>query len=84
MQTGLLWFDNGADRDLEAKVREAARRYQEKFGASPDTCYVNGSDLAGDGLSIMLDGEPVCGLRVLPAANVRPHHFWVGADEASG
>jgi hypothetical protein len=54
MQTGLLWFDSGSDRDLLSKVRAAARRYQEKFGAAPDTCYVNSGELTGDEAALVL------------------------------
>ncbi|MBM4458917.1 MAG: hypothetical protein FJ011_14325 [Chloroflexi bacterium] len=39
MQSGLLWFDNSPGRGLADKVADAARRYREKFGAAPDTCY---------------------------------------------
>ncbi len=32
---GLLWFDDNPKRDLKQKVGDAARRYTEKFAASP-------------------------------------------------
>ncbi len=81
MQSGLLWFDNSPGRGLADKVGDAARRYREKFGALPDTCYVNQSALDKGALTVPLAGAPGKALRVLPAPNVLPHHFWVGVEE---
>jgi hypothetical protein len=81
MQSGLLWFDNNPGRGLTAKVEDAARRYREKFGGLPDTCYVNQSALDTGALTIPLTGVPGKALRVLPAPNVLPHHFWIGVEE---
>jgi hypothetical protein len=78
MQTGLLWFDNDPGRELVAKVEDAARRYREKFGVAPDTCYVNGAALTGGERLIRL-GDVA--LRVVPAGNILQHHFWVGVEE---
>jgi hypothetical protein len=78
MQTGLLWFDNDPQRGLAAKIEEAARRYREKFGAVPNTCYV--SQVEWDKQGTM--APPKSGLRVVPARNILPHHFWVGVEEA--
>ena len=81
MQSGLLWFDNNPGRALATKVEDAAKRYREKFGALPDTCYVNQSALDKGALTISLTGVPGKALRVLPAPNVLPHHFWIGVEE---
>ncbi|PKO21844.1 MAG: hypothetical protein CVU38_12705 [Chloroflexi bacterium HGW-Chloroflexi-1] len=86
MQTGLLWFDNSTDRDLATKVADAARRYWEKFGVSPNTCYVNRAALAPASAGVTLPGPGTPGgsrlvLRVLPASNVLLHHFWIGIEE---
>ena len=81
MQIGLLWFDNSTDRGLAAKIEDAARRYREKFGVSPDTCYVNSAAL--DVGEIALLARPAQGLplRVLPATDVLPHYFFLGVEE---
>lgn len=80
MQTGLLWFDNDPGRDLVAKITEAARRYREKFGVPPDTCYVNQAALKGGELTVPIQG---LALRVLPATNILANHFWVGVEEGA-
>jgi hypothetical protein len=81
MQTGLLWFDNDPSRGLAAKVEDAARRYREKFGLPPDTCYVCEAALQGRELTVTLPGVQGRSLRVLPASNVLAHHFWVGIED---
>jgi hypothetical protein len=80
MQVGLLWFDNDPHRGLTGKIEDAARHYQEKFGRLADTCYVN--------LLVFTNGPEMVAtpsfanqdLRVVPAANILPHHFWVGEE----
>jgi hypothetical protein len=71
MREGLLWFDDDPRRAIEDKVRQAAARYRQKFGAAPDVCYVN--DRAIDRAEVRV-GD----LRVMPASTVLPHHFWIG------
>ncbi len=80
MQMGLLWFDSDPGRDLVAKAMDAARRYRERFGAQPDTCYVNFKAISEEQL-IRLDGVGSSTLRVVPADNIMAHHFWVGVEE---
>ncbi len=81
MQVGLLWFDNDPRRALVAKIEEAAARYREKFGNTPDVCYVNGAELNGQNIVITLAGLKAS-LRVLAAPNILPHHYWLGVEEA--
>lgn len=74
MQIGLLWFDGDPGRGLVAKIEDAARRYREKFGVAPNCCYVNQAAWTGD--------APVsAALRIVPAVNILPNHFWVGVEE---
>ncbi len=75
---GLLWFDNDPGRPLASKVADAARRYQEKFGVAPNTCYINHNALAAAETSLLCQEVA---LQVLPATNVLAHHFWVGIEE---
>ena len=77
MQTGLLWYDGDPNRGLVAKIEDAARRYREKFGQTPDTCYINSSVLAVVGAPNVVSNMAV---RVVPATNILPNHFWVGVE----
>lgn len=81
MQSGLLWFDNDPGRGVIAKVEAAACRYREKFGAAPDTCYVNRAAFEGAELELAPQGVA---LRVIPARDVLAHHFWIGVEEPTG
>jgi hypothetical protein len=80
MQMGLLWFDSDPGRDVTTKAQDAARRYREKFDVQPDTCYVNTKALSEEML-VGLVGSDAPVLRVVPAANILEHHFWVGVEE---
>ena len=81
METGLLWFDNDPTRELTAKIEDAARRYKEKFGAVPNTCYVNQTAVDGSEIRVPLKAAQNGVLRVVPASNILLHHFWVGIEE---
>jgi hypothetical protein len=76
MQEGLLWFDADPKRDLTEKVGLAADRYQAKFGRHPNLCYLNPAMLENGSLEIN-------GVRLVPAANVLKHHFWIGEEETA-
>jgi hypothetical protein len=71
MEWGLLWFDDHPTRDLAEKIRQAARRYRQKFGAEPNVCYVHRS----------LTPPRVAGIRVVTLPTVLRHHFWLGQRE---
>lgn len=77
MRTGWLWFDNDSGRTLEEKVARAVARYRDKFGRSPDTCYVHPQTIAGE--------EQQCGaVRLVAARHVLRHHFWLGVENSGG
>ena len=68
VKLGWLWFDNDPKTSLEDKVRQASRRYRQKFGHSPWLCYVSQNALA--------EPQVECGsLQVRTASNVLPGHF---------
>jgi hypothetical protein len=82
MQTGLLWFDSDPARSLSVKAEAAARRYREKFGILPNTCYINQAALGGAEMAVTLHaGASDAIVRLLPAANILPHHFWIGVED---
>jgi hypothetical protein len=74
MRIGLLWFENDTKKALNQRVQEAIERYREKFGKSPNTCYVHPQDLNGHGLSLE-------GMRIVAASNILRNHLWVGWDD---
>jgi len=78
MNEGLLWYDDDPGRELAEKIGRAARRYRQKFGATPDVCYVHPLALGGNG-----DGEArkVGQVRVTPLPSVLRHHFWLGREK---
>jgi hypothetical protein len=75
MRTGLLWFDGSTSRTAQDKIAAAVKRYHNKFGVQPNACYVN-SDL------LTVETVEVQGLHIIGAANVLPHHFFLGVSES--
>lgn len=73
--TGLLWFDDNPGRDLAEKINQAAQRYEQKFGAYPNVCYVHPSTL-GDGKL-----KAVGDVHVSSRRSVLLHHFFVGVEK---
>ncbi len=71
MKTGMLWFDNSKQRDLEAKLQRAITYYENKYGARPTVCYVHPSYLTGN-------LKRVAGVELRASNMVLPNHFWLG------
>lgn len=76
MKEGLLWYDDSPGHDLAEKIGRAARRYKQKFGTTPDVCYVHPSALNGNGKA-----HKVGQVRVSSRPSVLRHHFWVGREK---
>ena len=75
METGLLWFDDNPKVSFANKVEKAARRYRERFGRSPDVCYVHPRTFA------RVTTMPT-DVQVITLSTVRPDHFWVGVKSS--
>ena len=73
MNIGLLWFDNGSKRSLKEKIGNAVSHYAQRFGDKPTVCYLHPDTLDADLNSLK-------GVRLKPATNVLPHHFWGGME----
>ena len=72
MNAGMLWLDADQKRPFDEKVKRAAEYYQEKYGRSPELCYVN---------SAMLTDEKQIGrIQVKPIKTVLFNHFWLGVN----
>jgi hypothetical protein len=76
---GLLCFDNNPKIDWRDKVRDAAQRFQSRFGVMPDLCHLNAATcyspdapLEGDSLV-----EAVDGIEVYTRLDIPRNHFFV-------
>jgi len=82
MNTGLLWYDSDPRRTLEDKIGRAARRYREKYGRWPNTCYVHPQAIAKPAPPEESSGHGIKNargeIRVLSAPNILLHHLWLG------
>ena len=76
MKTGLLWFDDDPRHSLAERIAPAARRYCQKFGTSPNVCYVHPSTLGGDGKTAQVGT-----IHVATSPSVLPHHLWIGQED---
>ena len=70
MDVGLLWYDD-SKLDFGVKVLEAAERYKQKYGSSPNCCYVHPESLPDD-------RPRTNGIKVVASSAVLPNHFWIG------
>jgi hypothetical protein len=69
MKSGLLWYD-ASSNPIERKIADAAKRYYDKFGIKPDTCFVNEKDLT--------PGAALAQIKITPKRTILPNHVWVG------
>ena len=76
MQEGLLWYDDDPQRSLAEKVGRAVRRFEQKFGARPNVCYVHPSAFGTEGKRLKVNGVVVAA-----KISVLRHHFWVGCAD---
>ena len=78
MQAGLLWFDSEPSRSTVVKATAAAERFEEKYGVTPDVCYVSERALKDGEMSMPFrEGK----LRLVPASNMLVNHFWIGRND---
>jgi hypothetical protein len=73
LKTGLLWFDDNPNRDLEEKVLRAAAYYERKYGQTPTVCFVNTTAVNG----VKKAGH----VQIRGSRSVLAHHFWIGIAE---
>ena len=71
MKQALLWYDDDPNTTLDEKVQRATKRHKQKYGTTPNFCYVHPSALA--------DGpQQVNCVRVASLPTVLHGHFWIG------
>lgn len=75
MKTGMLWYDNDPKTDLPAKIERAAAYYRQKYGQTPNLCFVHPS--------MLKDAPPPDrnGIEVKTTRQVLPYHLWLGIHE---
>jgi hypothetical protein len=71
MKTGMLWFDNDPKTDLPAKIERAAAYYRQKYGQTPNLCFVHPSMLKDA-------AQAARGIEIKENRQVLPHHLWLG------
>jgi len=75
MRVGMLWLDSDRSESLPGRIRRASNYYREKYGRSPDLCFVHPS-AREEGMPSSVDG-----LEVRAEITVLPDHFWIGVRE---
>jgi hypothetical protein len=85
MNVGMLWFDNDSKADLFAKIERAASYYQDKYGKSPNVCYVHPS-MTRALITPIENTEPIRAgsIEVRTTRSVLPNHLWIGVNGLSG
>ena len=85
MEIGMLWFDNDKKTSIPNKVEKAARYYQDKYGVTPDLCYVHPKTVQGENGGNGNPRKPTLNeplrigkIQVLKNEKVLPDHFWIG------
>jgi hypothetical protein len=80
MNIGMLWFDNDPKTEVSTKIARAASYYHDKYGKSPNLCFVHPSMLGAapqeNGNGSLKGGA----IEVRTSPTIRPNHFWIGVD----
>lgn len=74
MRTGMLWFDNNDQHDMESKLKRAVDYYEKKYGKRPSVCVVHPLTMVGKDTEML-------GLDIRTSNTVLPHHFWLGETQ---
>ena len=84
MNIGMLWFDNDPKTGISAKIERAASYYRNKYGKTPNLCFVHPSMLslapASNGNGSLKSGA----VEVRTSPTIRPNHFWIGVNGSVG
>jgi len=89
MDIGMLWFDNDNKSDLQLKIERAAAYYRNKYGKTPNLCFVHpcmipkvpGESLPND-TSSEADNHRINsqGVEIRTSNTMLPNHFWIGIN----
>lgn len=70
---GLLWADWSKTKSMVDVVKDAARRYEQKFGYAPTEAHVNET----------VDVLAVDGLQIVKRKDVAKHQVWVTGNASA-
>ena len=81
MDIGMLWFDNDKKSDYEAKIERAATYYRDKYGKTPNLCFVHPCMIPNN-VSKNTEKTSVQsqGVEVRTSKTMLPNHFWIGIN----
>ena len=85
MDIGMLWFDNEKTTDLLIKVERAAAYYTQKYGQSPNLCFVHPDMISSMG-DVTMAGNGQDNQVKIPEIEIRSmktillDHLWIGID----
>ena len=71
---GMLWFDNEPKSSLAEKVNRAAEYYKNKYGKSPNKCYINPKAREKKHKGI------INGIKIFTSPTILPNHIWIGRE----
>ena len=86
MDVGMMWFDNNKSDRLEIKIQRASSYYKQKYGHSPNLCFVHPSMLLMREGSFDDKKEPrslTAEIELRSSKSLLPNHFWLGFNQES-
>jgi hypothetical protein len=82
MKVGMLWFEEGQDKDVVQRIERASEYYRTKYGHKPNLCFVH-PDTIGHAENLQ-----EVSLKIKASSTLLQDHFWIGieeyAEEANG
>lgn len=80
MNVGMLWYDNDQKSEFNMKIQRAASYYQNKYGATPNVCFVHPCMLQNTNLTTNETVIKSGGIIIQTSNSVLPNHFWIGVN----
>lgn len=80
MDIGMLWFDNDPKTEISVKIQRAAAYYHQKYGVTPNLCFVHPSMIRNGSLKAQNDTLKSGDVEVRTSRSVLPNHFWIGVN----
>ncbi len=77
---GMLWFDNDPKTEITGKIEKAACYYKNKYGKSPDLCFVHPTMLASENNQPISNPAKKNKIEVRTSKSVLPNYFWIGVN----